>query len=69
MSSVSAWDVLESVERAEGGTHGHLLELGSDGLDAAIAEATANGWLWLDELEVYRLTDGGQNALDSKRLE
>jgi hypothetical protein len=68
MENVTVWDVLKSVEQAEGATHGHLLALGATGLDAATAEGVANGWLWLDEHEVYRLTDDGQTALDEHGL-
>ncbi|WP_354698043.1 hypothetical protein DSM112329_03706 [Paraconexibacter sp. AEG42_29] len=68
MENTSVWDVLKCVEEAEGATRGHLLTLGSEGLDAATAEAVANKWLWLDELEVYRMTDDGQSALDTERL-
>jgi hypothetical protein len=64
MENVTVWAVLSSVETTGGASHGHLLALGSDGLDEAIAEAVANGWLWRDEQDVYRLTDDGQSALD-----
>jgi hypothetical protein len=68
MKNLAVWDVLSSVETTDGASHAHLLALGSEGLDEAIAESVANGWLWRDELEIYRMTDDGQAALDEHAL-
>lgn len=67
MENLAVWDVLSSVG-ADGGSRAHLLALGAEGLDEAIAESLANGWLWCDEKDVYRLTDTGQAALDEHTL-
>lgn len=64
MENLEVWDVLSAVERGEGASHAQLLAMGSEGLDEAIAEAIANGWLWRDEQDVYRMTDDGQTAAD-----
>jgi hypothetical protein len=68
MENLVVWDVLSSVETTEGASHAHLLALGSEGLDTLIAESVANGWLWRDEQDVYRMTDAGQAALDEHML-
>jgi hypothetical protein len=60
-------DVLRLIAADPHGMVGEELlhELGFNGTDAAIAEARSQGWIALDEGDVYRVTALGQEALDS----